>query len=89
MRGGNRWARFHRRLFRLGILLSEATPGHCFACSRTFNASDSDAKIRESFCSKICQDEFLAEYFKTSDLSECTRAFEITTALLGRNGGGP
>ena len=79
-------ARFHLRMVRLGKMLADAPPGRCYACARTFDTRESDAKIPESFCSKICEDEFLREYFKGANLSECTRAFELLTALLGNNG---
>ena len=81
-----RRARFHLRMVRLGKMLADAPPGRCFACTRTFDPSESEAKIPESFCSKLCEDEFLREYFKGANLSECDRAFEILTALLGQNG---
>ena len=85
---GFRRTRFHLRMVRLGKMLADTPPGRCFACSRTFKPSESHAKIHESFCSKLCEDEFLREYFKGTTLSECTRVFEILTTLLGNNGAG-
>lgn len=83
---GFRRARLHLRMVRLGKLLADAPPGRCFACTRTFKPSASRAKIPESFCSKLCEHEFLREYFKGANLSECDRAFEILATLLGTNG---
>jgi hypothetical protein len=83
---GFRRTRFHLRMVRLGKMLADAPPGRCFACTRTFDSRESDAKIPESFCSKLCEDEFLREYFKGTNLTECDRAFEILTSLLGNNG---
>ena len=81
-----RRARFHLRMVRLGKMLADAQPGRCFACTRTFDPRESDAEIFESFCSKVCEEQFLREYFKGANLSECNRAFEILTSLLGKNG---
>ena len=81
-----RRTRLHLRMVRLGKMLADAPSGRCFACTRAFDPSESDAKMPESFCSKLCEEEFLREYFKGANLSECDRAFEILTTLLGKNG---
>jgi hypothetical protein len=42
----------------------------------------------ESFCSDVCEVDYLREYFASANLSECNRAFRLLTDLLDKNGSG-
>jgi hypothetical protein len=81
-----RRTRFVLRMVRLGKMLADASPGHCFACTCTFSPSESTAKMPESFCSEVCEADYLREYFASANLSECDRVFRLLTELLGKNG---
>ena len=75
-------------MVRLGKMLADSPPGRCVACTGTFSPSESTAKMPESFCSNMCEADYLREYFASANMSECDRVFRLLTELLGKTGSG-